>query len=70
MELKKTKKNNLDRRVYVECHPGDPDGMKIMRCVDFDDGGYHIYYEYWRERKSVTKEDTTWNEYILKNKFS
>jgi hypothetical protein len=69
MEVKKTKKNKLDKRVYVECHPRDPDGIKFMKCIDLDNGGYEIYYEYWREKKGVTKEDTAWNEYIRKNKI-
>jgi hypothetical protein len=69
MEVKKTKNNRLDKRVYVECHPRDPDGIKFMKCIDLDNRGYDIYYDYWREKKGVTKEDTTWNEYIRKNKI-
>ncbi len=54
----------LDKRKHVECHPDDPDAFKVMRVVDLDDGGEHIYYEFYKSKKGINKEDSVWNNYI------
>lgn len=30
----------IDKRRHVKCQANDPDAFRIMRIVDFDDGGY------------------------------